>query len=351
MKMNRTERPSEHEAIEATAANWLAERDEGLSAEQQTQLTQWLEADPRHREALARLEATWGALQQLRYFRPESARHPDCDLMRVPAQPLRGKYTFPAWSAAAALLVATLWFYTARQGPVDPQQVFATAADGYESVMLMDGSQLELNASTEVQVQYTATERRVRLIKGEAHFTVAKNKARPFTVEAGKVAVHAVGTAFNVSLAPTAVDVLVSEGKVKVTDLPPRAIFSSLTASDPRRYPDLLVANQRLHILTSGTTGRLVPSETLTEPAMRQALLWKERRLVFAETPLGEVILQFNRLNRVQLQLGDESLAARPVGGNFHADNLDVFVNLLVKTHEITAERPDADHIVLRQVK
>ena len=60
---------------------------------------------------------------------------------------------------------------------------------------------------------------------------------------------------------------------------------------------------------------------------------------------------RFNRHNKIQLILGDTELGTRPVGGNFHANNLEVFVSLLVQTHEISAERPDADHIILRRVR
>lgn len=351
--MKRTERASEHEAIEATAANWLAERDDGLTVEQEAELSRWLAADSRHRAALARLDATWSTLQQLRDFRPHSVRHPDSDLIRVQRPLPRRKYVVPAFSAAAAaLFVAILWWFSsARVAPIGTPQIFSTASDGYSSVVLADGSHLELNASTEVQVSFTSKARRVRLVKGEAYFTVAKEPARPFTVEVGKVAVRAVGTAFNISLLAAAVDVVVFEGKVKVTDLPFLGAGKARSAGSPSRYPDLLVANERLLIPTDESSSRRLSSETVTMPALLEAISWKERRLVFAETPLSEVIMQFNRLNRVQVLLGDESLADRPVGGNFQADNLEMFVNLLVKTQEIAAERPSDDVIILRKVK
>src|SRR5581483_9214616 len=95
-------------------------------------------------------------------------------------------------------------------------QIYTTAAGGYERQTLADGSVVELNGNTQVQVAYSPAERRVRLVQGEAHFTVAKNKRRPFWVEAQGVSVRAVGTAFNVRLDPQRVDVLVTEGRVPV---------------------------------------------------------------------------------------------------------------------------------------
>lgn len=359
MKPGDTERPSEREAIEATAATWLFERQDGLTSEYEVEFNKWMESDPRHREAYGRLENAWSTLQELRDYRPESLRHPDHDLILEAPRASRRPLLFPviAGVAAALLVMSVWWFATERHRGSDAQQVFSTNASGYDSVTLVDGSEVHLNADTEVRVQYTSAERRVKLVRGEAFFAVAKNKARPFTVEAGDVAVHAIGTAFNVCLAPAAVDVVVSEGKVKVTDV---AVPSFSSAGQPggvapsgRHYPELLVANERLHIpaVRTGAAMSALSPQKLDEPSMRQTLLWKEARLVFTETPLSEVVEQFNRYNKVQLVLGDDGLAARPVGGNFHADNPEVFVNLLVKTHEISAERPDADHIVLRRVR
>ena len=72
---------------------------------------------------------------------------------------------------------------------------------------------------------------------------------------------------------------------------------------------------------------------------------------MFAETPLRDVIAQFNRRNRVQLILGDASLGERPVGGTFAADNVEGFVRLLEGSGTIAIERRSEFEIVLRQVR
>ena len=50
--------------------------------------------------------------------------------------------------------------------------------------------------------------------RGEAHFQVAKNANRPFVVQAGAVEFRAVGTAFDVQLGATQVQMIVTEGRV-----------------------------------------------------------------------------------------------------------------------------------------
>ena len=69
---------------------------------------------------------------------------------------------------------------------------------------------------------------------------------------------------------------------------------------------------------------------------------------MFSETPLREVVAQFNRRNRLQILFGDAAVAERPVGGTFAADNVDGFVRLLESSGTIVVERRDEATVVLR---
>ena len=82
--------------------------------------------------------------------------------------------------------------------------------------------------------------------------------------------------------------------------------------------------------------------------ALREALSWQERKLVFAETPLRDVVEQFNRRNRLQLVILDQELAARPVGGTFASDNIEGFLRLLEGSGVVTTERRGEWEVMLR---
>src|SRR6185369_17858534 len=56
----------------------------------------------------------------------------------------------------------------------------------------------------------------------------------------------------------------------------------------------------------------------LAADAMREKLAWQAPRLKFSDTPMSEVVAQFNRYSRMQLEIGDAELAARHVGGTFN---------------------------------
>ncbi|MDO8539476.1 MAG: FecR domain-containing protein [Opitutaceae bacterium] len=365
MKRNDCPRPSDDEAIEATAAAWLAQRDDGLSTVDKADFAQWRAADARHEKAAARLETTWATLQQLRDFRPEARLHPDRDLLRTRST-VRRVRPFPATAAAAlaaSLVLAAAWWYTGSGHVAElPPHRYATTADGYERVVLEDGSLLELNSSSEVTVQFTPAARRVRLVRGEAHFTVAKNQERPFMVEAGAVAVRAVGTAFNVRLGPSDVEVLVTEGKVEVGSevdrVVPNAVSEARNPAQARwgqRAPPsgtFLIANERAVVPIAAMKAISPPVvERLAPEAVRAALAWQGPRLVFVDTPLAEAVAQFNRRSHVQLVLADAELESLPIGGSFRPENVDAFVRLLAAGNDIVAEQTDPARIVLRKGK
>jgi transmembrane sensor len=346
-------RPSDAEAIEARAAAWMAQRDEGLTPSERREFKRWQESDPRHGAAVARLGSTWSLLHGAHELRPEIVARPDRDLLAPPRRS-PPRFVWPALAAAAAIAVlvtsVALWslerdrmLSTLR---VTTQQ-YTTPAGGYERVTLADGSIVELNASTELNVSYTPTDRRVRLARGEAHFTVAKNKHRPFWVEAGGMKVRAVGTAFNVRLGQTQVEVLVTEGRVRVDHA---AAASTLIPAVNRGAAAELGAGERAEILISGHEAASI--QRLSEENMRRVLAWRYGpRLDFTNTPLAQVVDQFNRRNHVQLELGDTALGTEPVGGSFQAENVEAFVQLLTTERDIVAERVGADRIVLRKAR
>lgn len=354
------QRSSDSKAIEVMAAAWLAQRDDGLSPEDAERFVQWRRADPRHEAAVARLERAWDAMRQLPELRPEARLRADRSVRRSQSSaPARRKFTFPVVAAVAAfaviLVVAAGWRMISGRAPSPAHQDYATSIDDYERVTLPDGSVLQLNANSTVSTQFTPEERRVRLLQGEAYFTVTRDEARPFVVEVGDLAVRALGTAFNVRLSQSDVEVLVTEGKVKVAKTLALAADSHALPSNGGNSEALLT--ERAAYLAASERVRFSREQVVVTPSavekvapevVREALAWQEPRLRFDNTPLADVVAQFNRRNQVQIILADERLATLPIGGSFRAENIEAFVHLLESDNNIVVERSGATRIVLR---
>lgn len=321
-----------------TAGEWLARRDRGFTTDEAAAFAAWVSADPLHAAAVAQLERTLSAFDGLREIAPpgalDRAHRPDPDAF-APPRKTRGWFV-PLTAAAgiAAALALAFWRMESSSAPTTWHYTSAPAA--YERAMLPDGSLIELNGDTVVDVEFTAERRSVRLTRGEAHFQVAKNPARPFVVRANNVAFRAVGTAFNVRLTPGNVEMLVTEGKVQVEpSLPATATPDTPFAT----RPDLPVLTAG-HKIVVAAARPAVPTVAWVSPEeIERALAWQPRVAEFKQTPLSEVVAEFNRQNRQHIVIADAELKTLRLGGNFRVDQPDAFVRLLETSFGIAAER------------
>lgn len=331
--------------IEETAANWIARRYAGLTDSEEAELRSWLALDARHAAVFAELETTWRLLDGAR-MAGDGVR-PDPDTLA----PRRRPWVRARWgvglAAAAALLVGGLLWMQGRTAARNYSAQLATAVGIVEKHSLPDGSVVRLNTDSELQVRYGAEERRIRLLRGEAHFDVMKDTTRPFFVEAGGVAVRAVGTSFNVRLKPEAVEVLVTEGRVRIDDA---QRGESLLAPRQPAQPPLLAAGERVVVAaaTELPGPAAAPVVTVAPAEIERALAWQDRRLEFVAEPLANIVSEFNRYNRSRLHIDDELLAARRFGGSFRANEPDEFVRLLQSRFDVRVERQGSETILRR---
>jgi len=344
--------PPDDPLIEREAAEWVALRYQGLSPAQAAAFERWLRADSRHAAVFHELEEVWRGLDRLHLPAVDRLAPPDPDLL-APRRP-RFFRTDPLLAAAAALAVAWLgWTAWIPSGAGKGRDAVAAGAFAYTGVVatevghldqlaLPDGSMVRVNTDSRVEVAYSAGERRVRLVRGEAHFTVAKDVSRPFVVDAAGVAVRAVGTAFNVRLRPAGVDVLVTEGTVRVSDSVPAGGLASLEPPVAAPGRPLLKAGERLVILVGrGRVEPDVPVAPVVVPAseMARALAWQDQRIDVVAVPLAELVAEFNRYNGQKLVVADATLGERRFGGSFRVDAPETFARLLETRFGLRVER------------
>lgn len=170
-----------------------------------------------------------------------------------------------------------------------------------QEIILADGSIVHLDVGGRLTARISDSERHLQLLAGRAYFEV-KHEGRPFAVDAGSLRTLDLGTRFQVELAPAAVNVTLIEGAVEV----------SQRARD-KNWRETLVPGQQLRFaLETGARQKLdVNVAALTS--------WSQGRLIFKDTPLAEAVEQLNRYASTKIRIGDDSLAAIPIGGDFIA--------------------------------
>jgi transmembrane sensor len=316
------------EQIESAAALWVVRVDRGLTPAEQDQFHDWLAADPRHGEALAQQRAGWHRLDQLADWRPDHSRRPNRDLLAVGPPRWRRVVGLGVGAAAALAAAVVLAVFLRSPGSTSPAPPIALI----QQHSLPDGSTALLNRGAEIKVNYTPGERRISLFRGEAHFAVAKDRDRPFRVEANGVSVQAVGTEFSVEVQGGAVRVLVTEGQVQV-----QAPFDSAGPS-PAAGPATVAAGQRCDLVPRLHAAPVVSTVTTAEVQAAQA--WHPRLLDFTDTELATILAEFNRHNYpYRITVADPDLAGLLLSASIRSDNLEGFLRLLEGGFAIGAER------------
>ena len=301
------------DAMLDTAARWVVRQDRTLSAAEVAELAAWLDADPRHGDALDRARGSW---KKFREIGAAVRRMPE------PATESGGVWRWVMTGGLAAAAVLLMWSGIGRgpesAAPENDGRPAAIAAAPVGMRTLPDGSVARLKGGAELAVAFTATERRVAVVRGEVFFEVTKDAARPFIAAAGNVTVRAVGTAFAVRFDARAVDVLVTEGRVAVTS-PPATVEATPAVAMVDAGQGTTVSLE----VAGAAAVRSVPSGE-----RRERLNWRVPLLEFSSTPLAEAIPMFNRHDRYHLVL-DPALGRLQLSGTLRADDTDSLFILL----------------------
>ncbi|AFU98498.1 FecR family protein [Simiduia agarivorans] len=282
------------EDLEQQAAIWAERQTDGLSANDQTLLRQWLEADARHRQAFARARTD---SQRVTQMAQALAREPGLQSLPVRAtvaldQPRQSKpWLAPLFATAAALLLAVFVML--------PE--YRTGTGEIRTIQLEDGSELVMNAGTGLDVEYTDAARRIILHSGEVFVRVAHNPDRPFTVHTEYGDARAVGTAYAVKTTGDQHQVVVEEGVVAVQAKTSPALLQ-------------ITANQSVQM-----GQKLSPVTERSAEEVSQVLAWREHRLYFSNVALAEFVNEMNRFSHHKMYIADGSLSAVRVGGAFNA--------------------------------
>jgi transmembrane sensor len=256
--------------------------------------------------------------------------------LREPARQIRraeqAAWRKPArrWACAAAVLLAlglsvqhTPWLDRLRAD-------YATGTGESRTVELADGSQLQLNTDSAIQVRMSDGERQIRLLRGEGFFSVTKDPARPFVVQSGDGWVKVVGTQFSVARRDAQTRVQVAQGKVQVSAGSGTPVY--LEPGRAVEYQGQQLAQVHGFDAASG-------------------FAWRQRQLVFRQQPLSEVVDELNRYWPGQTLVLGDALRNRVVSGVFEIDKPEAVIKALEYTLNLRAEHYTPYLLVLREGK
>jgi transmembrane sensor len=292
--------------IEATAADWFGRRQFwDWSEQKQVELDVWLNQSLAHRVAYWRLEGAWSRTERL------NAVH--LPMRTSKASKTQSHQKSSRWFAAiAAVVVIAIVGGVSLLGEKSRNDTYATSVGERKTLTLADGSQIELNTNTVLQIGLGKNQRSVRLEKGEAFFQIKHDPLRPFKVAVAGRLVTDLGTKFSVREKDERVLVSLVEG---------RALFQTAET------------NGRAMVLLPGYVAVATKDEIVLtkhrQSDLANQLSWRNGTLAFDNTTLGQAAEEFNRYNRTQLIISDPAVAKIPVGGKFPVNGVDRFADVV----------------------
>ncbi len=194
---------------------------------------------------------------------------------------------------------------------------YLTAVGERRDLVLEDGSQVEMNTDSALDVRYDAGQRLLRLYRGEIYLRTAADRReppRPFLVRTEQGLMRALGTAFSVRREGAETVLAVYEGAVQVRP------EGAASAADGR----VIEAGQRVRF----DRQRIGPVESASEAA----LAWRQGLLVADDMPLRQWAGELMRYGGESIEC-EPSLDPLRVSGTFPVDDLPLALAMLAQTH------------------
>lgn len=323
------------------AAHWLANEDRYESPHLEA-FEAWLADNEANQTAWNAAEQMWAAFD-------DAEENALIAAMGRAARQARPEPSVRAWwpqLLAASLVVAVTggalfggirggWFDRSQRpaivASVDPMTAigepdYITAKGQKSLVDLPDGTRLTLDSDSAVDVAFADGRRDLRLVRGRAFFDVAHDPAHPLAVEAGGRVVTALGTQFDVRLAPGEMRVVLVEGSVSVA-----------SAKGGPSAPMVKLRPGEAFAARDGQPGAVSPADLDTDEA------WRQGFVEFNDEPLSKAVTTLNRYTRAQIVIKDPKVAALRITGMFRTGDIQRFGRTIAAVLPVRLVKRDAD--------
>ncbi len=320
-----SERPNNANLIESEAVRWLIARDEPQTwtDENQKEFEVWLAHSPAHQTAFWRVEASWSRTELI-----ADVRRLGFGTNRMPP---RARLQMAAFRVAAGVaLFVVLGLGGASYFLQQEMQTFSTPVGGHKVITLLDGSQIELNTNTLIQIGTGENQRNVKLVRGEAFFQVHHDANHIFTVAAAGHRVTDLGTKFVMRAHGQNLEVALLEGRASLE-----------TEGTVQGEPLILKPGD-----VAVATGRSVTLEKKPAQQLSERLAWRKGLLIFDDTSLADAAAEFNRYNAEKIVIEGVGGKKFKLNGAIRVNDREEFARLARNLFGLRAEERNRETVI-----
>ena len=334
----------DHKTIEAEAAAWIARLDRGgLSEEECDAMRDWIGRSPEHYRIISQFAGIWSDLDGLSDILDEVEPRPSIREVNLKPQPMM-QFTSArvvVTSLIVAIVIGILFsndenFRVVTTPASSWQASYLTDVGQRRTVTLRDGSGIQLNTDTTINVDFDDQQRKARLVKGEALFDIVHDQTRPFLVYAGTNVIRAIGTAFVVKLIEDEIEVTIKQGRVELKSI--KDDTQNRAGNELTITSAVIDAGQTVKVNNEiQTLQKIAPEE------IARKLAWREGLIVFSGEPLAQVVEEINRYTSVKFVINDPELNMLRIGGRFKIGETDAMLEVLETGFGVNVNRVSKD--------
>lgn len=331
------------------ATDWVAKLDRGLSESETREFQKWMGKSEKNQQMLMDLASMWDKMDAMNKL---SEVFPHAPEQKRPEQKNSSSrnIAFAASFALACLVSITAWqndgwgLFMDQSQRIVSENHYSTGVGEQSTFYLQDNTKVVLNTDSRLKVTYTDKQRLFELQQGELHVTVAHNSEQPLSVHAGDRVIQAVGTAFNVELRDTEVELIVTDGKVLVAE-------KNLELNNPLQIEDVYLPTSSLALVKGemielGAEQQQVAQIDTQE--MEANLSWQQGNLIFRGESLEDAMWEVSRYTSYSFELADEALKQVQVAGLFKTGDVSGLLAALEENFNVKHQRIGTSTIRLR---
>ena len=296
-------------AVAEQAVSWLIEMQEGaLSPQRQQAWEHWLQAHSEHQRA-------WDHIQRIN----QRLRGLSSPLAHAALNAPKSSSRRQALKLLLLLGAGSALTYGLRdQLPITPLLAdFSSPVGQRRKVQLHDGSQIQLNTASSIDVKFDAQQRVIRLLEGEILLTAAQD-SRPLQVLTADGSLQPQGARLNVRQFNDRTEIAVFDGRVALT---------------PTAHPGSPLWVERHQQLSFNRQAWNPP-----HPLDAGSGAWTDGMLVAAHMRLADFLGELGRYRRGQLNC-DPKVADLLISGTYPVDDSERVLDLLTVSLPVRIKR------------
>lgn len=311
----------------------------GEATERESQeLKAWLQASPEHEQVFAEAEALWQNTTapepayvpafedfwqkiEARLDEEEAPAHARViRLNRQTAGQIKA-WVFDdkrklRWMAAAAVLLIMIGSAALYENLVNGNALQTCSTQNAQRlrVLLPDGSQVELNAVSEIKFSKSfADSIRLVMFSGHGYFEVTPDR-RPFIVQTENAQVRVLGTKFDLKSRRRKTQLVVEEGVV--------ALRSAAAAAES----SVILRGNEMSLCLD-----YLPPQNPERVNAAHWLGWLRNKFVFEKMPLQEAVEELQRFYDFEIRLADPELGKLTITGEFEQEPLEEILSVICR--------------------